>query len=420
MKMDKILANLGGRPGIDCGGFCEFCFFKSVDLNGLDSIKRGCINCSPHQIGCDYCLNIITGVNNKFKPLSQVLMLLQRKLLMNAYDALNKNLKIVVHADADVFFYPDLMELITLIKQTQLPLHLGYTSGKSIESKSFAEKLISKGLDELTFSAFSTDPDIRRIWMRDKNPEESLRSLKLFCENVEVNASVVVVPGVNDQDNLLQTCVQLEEWGIKSFILRRFGNFQYQGLIFNNQRPVAENITPHTYEEFQELVKNVSRDFSFQLYSFPFYDPQKDFPFAILNNKNRRYLEKLPIIDSRATIITGKLAAPFIEKLFEIIDENNRVNVVSVEKEIADLITPEDLESIDLAEVEKDVIIPRGALVHQKQALQLLSKDGTMRNIKRGPYNLTHPYHESVDFNQEQLLEYEFKSFKELIDIINQ
>ena len=47
--------------------------------------------------------------------------------------------------------------------------------------------------------------------------QKSLKGLKVFCENIDVNASVVVIPGLNDKDKILKTCVDLEEWGVKSF-----------------------------------------------------------------------------------------------------------------------------------------------------------------------------------------------------------
>ena len=102
-----------------------------------------------------------------------------------------------------------------------------------------------------------------------------------------------------------------------------------------------------------------------------------------------------------------------------LVDESDLVNVIGVDKEIADLITHEDLESIDLAEVRKNVVLPSGALVHDEQAQEIFSKDGVRRRIKRGPYVLTHPYYESVDFNTEELIEHELKSFKALIDKVN-
>jgi len=415
----EIYTDVGGRPGLDCGGFCQFCFYKNVDFNRLRSLKIGCADCPPHQIGCEKCQALINRVENDFKPLPRVFMDLENKLMQNSWDALNRNLKVVIGAGADIFYYPHLKELVSVIKASYLPLHLGYTSGKAIKDESFARELISLGLDELSFSVFSTDPELRRKWMRDRNPEEAVKSLKLFCENIEVNASVVVIPGVNDGKRLFQTGSDLEEWGVKTFVLRRFANFKNQGLILNDDRPILEGIKPHSYEEFQKLVRKVSDEFSFRVLAFPFYDPEKDFPFVILKEKNRRYLEELPSVKTEATVITSRLTAPFLKKFFELVDESDLVNVIGVDKEIADLITHEDLESIDLAEVRKNVVLPSGALVHDEQAQEIFSKDGVRRRIKRGPYVLTHPYYESVDFNTEELIEHELKSFKALIDKVN-
>jgi methanogenesis marker radical SAM protein len=415
----EIYTDVGGRPGLDCGGFCQFCFYKNVDFNRLRSLKIGCADCPPHQIGCEKCQALINRVENDFKPLPRVFMDLENKLMQNSWDALNRNLKVVIGAGADIFYYPHLKELVSVIKASYLPLHLGYTSGKAIKDESFARELISLGLDELSFSVFSTDPELRRKWMRDRNPEEAVKSLKLFCENIEVNASVVVIPGVNDGKRLFQTGSDLEEWGVKTFVLRRFANFKNQGLILNDDRPILEGIKPHTYEEFQELVREVSDEFSFRVLAFPFYDPEKDFPFVILKEKNRGFLEELPPVKREATVVTSKLSSPFLKRFFELVDESDLVNVIGVDKEIADLITHEDLESIDLAEVRKNVVLPSGALVHDEQAQEIFSKDGVRRRIKRGPYVLTHPYYESVDFNTEELIEHELKSFKALIDKVN-
>ncbi len=408
-------------PGIDCGSFCRFCFYKNVDFNKLESLSIGCINCSPIQIGCEHCRGLINRVKNDFKPLHLVLNDLEFKLIIqNIWNSAVKNPKVVAGAGADIFYYPYLFDLVSVIKKSQLDLHLGYTSGKSLKNEKISNKLISLGLDELSFSVFSTDPDLRRKWMRDQNPEEAIKALKLFCENIEVNASVVAIPGINDEEQIFETCSDLEEWGVKSFVLRRFANFKNQGLILNSNRPIIEGIEPQTYEEFQELVNKVTDEFSFRVLSFPYYDPKKDFPFAILKRKNRRYLDQLPEIKSKATVITGKLAAPFLKKFFKLVDEHNLVNVINVDKEIADLITHEDLESIDLANVKDTVIIPFGALVHDKKTLKILHKDNIPRKVIRGPLILTHHYHESVDdFNQEELIEQELKSFNELIDKIN-
>lgn len=417
----ELNAHVGGRPGIDCGGFCEFCFYKNVDFNKLESQSWGCIKCPPDQIGCDNCTEPINRVKSDFKPLVTVLSELERKLMMlELVGSLDySDIRVSISGGADIFYYPYLEELVSLLKEPEMSVHLGYISGKGINDANIALNLINQGVDEISFSVFSTDADMRRKWMRDKTSEESLKALKLFGENIHVNASVVLIPGVNDGDHLLQTSSDLEDWGVETFVLRRFANFKYQGLILNDNKPVIEGIIPHTYEEFQKHVRKVSDEFSFKLLAFPFYDSKKDFPFALLERKNRKYLGELPGIKSEATVITGELAGPFLKEFFRLVDESNRVNVIALEKEIADLITHEDLESVDLAEIKKKVIIPSGALVHDEQAGKILSKDGVIRKIIRGPYLLTHPYYESVDFNQKELIEYELNCFKGLVDVIN-
>jgi methanogenesis marker radical SAM protein len=412
----EIYTDVGGRTGIDCGGFCEFCFYKNVDFYNLESI--GCIHCPPNQIGCDYCQNIINRVSIGFKPLSNVLTDLNNKLSRDECSSLNqKDIKIIIAGGADLFSYPQLYELVSKLKESQIHLDLRYTSGKPIKHESMAEKLISLGVDDVNFSVFSTNPEIRRKWMNDETPIESIKGLKLFCENIDLYASAVIIPGVNDGDKIFETCIDLEEWGVKSFFLRRFANFKNQGLILNN-KPLIEGVNPQSYGEFQELVRELAREFSFKVLGYPFSDPENDFPFAISRAKNRYYLEKLPKIKCEATIITSKLAGPYLEKIFGVIDEFNLVNIVSVDKDIADLITHEDLEFINLVGVKRNVIIPSGALVQDNKAAEILCRDGKFRIIARGPYVLTNPYYDG-DLYKEDLLDFELKSFNALIDVIN-
>jgi len=414
----EIYTDVRGRTGKDCGGFCEFCFYKNVDFNNLK--PTGCINCPPDNIGCAYCQNFIDRISTEFKPLYQVYADLNEKFNEMGCSSLTpKDLQIIVAGAADILNYPQLYELVSKLKESQLSLHLGYTSGKPIKNVSMVQKLILLGVDEVSFSVFSTNPEMRRKWMNDETPEDSVNGLKIFCENIDLNASAVVIPGVNDGDELFQTCVNLEEWGVKSFTLRRFANFKHQGLILS-KKPILDGIIPHSYEEFKEFVQKIADEFSFKVLGYPFYDPKNESPFTLSKAENRRYLEKLPQVKSEATIITGTLAAPFLKKIFRIIDKFNLVNIVSVDKEIADLITNEDLESINLTEVKRNVILPSGALVHIKQAEKLLSKDYKHRKILRGPYILTYPYSDKGHLtNKEELIQYELKSFKDLIDKIN-
>ena len=119
-----------------------------------------------------------------------------------------------------------------------------------------------------------------------------------------------------------------------------------------------------------------------------------------------------------ATIITSKIAAPFISKIFDKIDADN-VNVIGVPKEIACLITKEDLEQIDLSEVKQAVIIPGRAFVHQLDAERILSADGVERIVGRVQDTLTIDGELSFDKTDENVIEEELTQFNDLVDAIN-
>ena len=143
--------------------------------------------------------------------------------------------------------YPHLMEVATAFNQFSLPMHLGYTSGKGIDDNKMAEELISLGVDEVTFTVFSTDQKMRENWAGDATKGESLKALKLFCETTEVHAASVIIPGVNDGEKLFETCSTLEDWGAKAFILMRFANFRNQGLILGD-KTIIDDVIPHMFQ----------------------------------------------------------------------------------------------------------------------------------------------------------------------------
>ena len=48
--MVHLTVDIGGRPGVDCRGFCAYCYFKHVK----DVPPFGCRYCLPFLKGCDY------------------------------------------------------------------------------------------------------------------------------------------------------------------------------------------------------------------------------------------------------------------------------------------------------------------------------------------------------------------------------
>jgi methanogenesis marker radical SAM protein len=412
----EINVYIGGIPGKDCGGFCKFCYYRSLDYRKLEDLTCG--YCPPNQKGCNYC-NQLKDVISDFKPLNNVIMDFNKELIWkNFFGELNYNdLKINLCSLGDITFYPHLEELIGKLKGYGLPILLNYTSGKGIKNFKMIENILNLGIDEMNISIFSCNPDLRRKWMGDKSPEMSFKAFEIFSQNIDVNASSVVIPGVTDLEDLYRTGNILEEWGVKTFHLLRFGNFQNQGNIFNN-RPIIDDIIPHSFEEFQEIVRAIHNEFNFTVIGLPTFYPENDIPYILSNNKYGSYLKFLPEITSKATIITSKLSIKYLQKIFSKIDKNGLVNIISVDKELGDLIRPEDLSSINLDDLKNKVIIPGNALMRDDEAEKLLNKDGKLKRIIRGPYALT-PVTEENTIIKETAINFELNAFTNLINLIN-
>ena len=408
----QIIADVGGIPGKDCRGFCKYCYFRKVKKQD----PFGCRFCTPGRVGCESCTTGIREEKNEFIHPFMVVGSVQNSLMMG--DIKDSNIKVNISGGGDVSCYPHLMEVANAFNQFNLPMHLGYTSGKGIDDIKMAEELISLGVDEVTFTVFSTEQKMREHWTGDATKGESLKALKLFCETTEVHAASVIIPGVNDDEKLFETCSTLEDWGAKAFILMRFANFRNQGLILGNE-PILDDVTPHTLQEFEDLVRKINKEFNLRVTGTPLCDPENDAPFAISKEKNSKYLDILTDVTSEATILTSSIVAPFINKIIKRIDADDLVNIVAVDQDIGCLITQQDLEEVDLKELKDTVLIPGRALVHDKMAHDILSRDGVDRIVARGPEKLSVDGEMSGTLSREDVLKKELIAFEDLLEAIN-
>lgn len=406
----QIMADVGGIPGKNCRGFCEYCYFKKVTQKKV----LGCKNCPPGQIGCPHCTTD-TNMTRDYFPPYQVLSSLQTNIFQTR---LPKDTLVNITGDGDVSCYPHLLELTKGIHDMGLPIHLGYTSGKGIDDVSTVDKLINNGVIETTYTAFSTDAKLREKWMHDPTADVSIQSLKRFCESCDVHAASIIIPGVNDGDILAKTCADLESWGAKALILMRFANTANQGLILNNG-PIIPGIKEQTLTEFENLVRETAKNYNLRVTGTPVCDPETDAPYALSKDKNKEYLEILTPVRAEATIVTSKISAPYIEKILENLNAADYVNVVSTSQEIACLITEHDLREIDLNEVKDTVIIPGRCYVHDLVAEKIFRSDGKFRLIHRGPDMLTADGEMSGTLSKNDVLKQELMAFEDLIELIN-
>ncbi len=366
--MSHLTVDLGGRPGLDCRGFCSYCYFKHV----RETTAFGCRHCLPFKKGCDYCTRGVREGYEGFKDLRTVAEETLASLQMMSGDLD----RVTISGGGDPSCYPEFYDLIELLGSMEVPLHIGYTSGKGFDDPGVADHLIDNGLSEVSYTIFAADPGLRRDWMHDPTPEASLAVLDRLCEEIDVYAAAVIIPGVNDGE-----------------VLQRI----------------------HTVDEFQNLVTDLNERFSMKISGTPLGDPSIGSPFAILHEPD--LLRKLPRVQKRASVITGSIAAPYIQRILSIRGSTSRV--VAVRKEIACLITADDLAGVDLSKLEDVVIIPGRAFVHDAEAKEILSADGVDRDVLRGPDMLTADAETSMGMTRNEVLDKEMEGIAALINTIN-
>ncbi len=395
---------MGGRPGLDCHGFCSYCYFK-----GVKGVKPfGCKYCMPFKKGCDYCSRSIIEGYPGFKPLDMVIFEVAQKSFGSVPD------KVTISGGGDLSCYPDLLPLARTVGQGIVPIHLGYTSGKGFTKGNEAAPLVDSGVKEVSYTVFSTRPELRRKYMGDRHPEAALSNLEIFCRSCDVYCAAVLIPGVNDGAELEKTASDLEEMGAKGLILMRFANSREQGLILGNE-PIIPGVVPHTVEEFRRIVTETAERHNLRVTGTPLWDPETGAPFALASH--REEIRRLPALRRGATIVTSSVARPLLEAIFRELGAG--VNVMSVEKDVGCLITLPDFQSLDLSEVKDTVLIPGRTLAHDKEIKRALSRDGRERLVVRGPDRLTVDGEMSISMSRQEVLDQEVEAFTELIEAIN-
>jgi methanogenesis marker radical SAM protein len=370
----------------------------------------GCSHCPPYQVGCDYCSRSVREYYQGWKTLREVGVDTLGSLQM-----MNEDLdRVTISGGGDPSCYPEFRDLIELLSGMEVPLHIGYTSGKGFDDVEIAGFMVDCGLSEVSFTVFSVDPRKRKRYMHDPTPEVSLRVLERLCGEIDVYGAAVVLPGVNDGKYLEDTCSWLEERGAKGLILMRFANTTQQGLILGNA-PVIRGQRIQSPEEFRDLVTDLAGRYSMKISGTPLWDPAIGSPFAIRNEPD--LLDKLPLLARSATVISGSIAAPAVQAILDA--REGGVRVVPAEKEIACLITRDDLLELDLSAIDDPVIIPGRAFVHDREAAKALSRDGIDRTVLRGPEMLTADAETSMGMTRDGVLLMELEGFSDLIRLIN-
>jgi NifB/MoaA-like Fe-S oxidoreductase len=122
--MVQLTIDIGGRPGIDCRGFCEYCYFK----HAKNVPAFGCRHCPPFRVGCEYCSRSVQERYAGFKSLKVIADETLAHLQMMKGDLT----KVTISGGGDPSCYPNFPDLIELAGSMEAPLHIGYTSGKGV------------------------------------------------------------------------------------------------------------------------------------------------------------------------------------------------------------------------------------------------------------------------------------------------
>ena len=161
-----VVADVGGIPGKDCNGFCKYCYFRKVK-----EIKVfGCAHCLPNKVGCERCSKGVADSQSEFKSPFEVFSNVQNTIMMNMGMG---EVIADISGGGDISCYPHLESLTAQFNQFSIKSHLGYSCGKGISDREIASRLINNGVEEATFTVFSTDPKLRQQWVRDKHPQEA-------------------------------------------------------------------------------------------------------------------------------------------------------------------------------------------------------------------------------------------------------
>jgi methanogenesis marker radical SAM protein len=405
-RMQYLDIDVGGRPGADCHGFCEYCYFRHIHpaKSTVDPLFR-----LPH-VPPPYLPEKVKTRKEKFRDYRVVAVEAVARYLGRSRDIRGLQLT----GGGDLSCYPHLVDLVAIFGTLGIPTAIGYSSGKGFGDPAIGKSLVKSGLSDIGFSVFSVDPDRRKKFMHDPHPEISLSVLEYLCGEIDVYAAAVVVPGMNDGEYLVKTCEWLEERGAKGLILMRFANTEEQGLILGNS-PIIRGQQVQSIAEFHDLVKNLSPVFKMKINGSPLSDTEFGSPFAIRNNPG--LISRLPRVMKRATIVTGSIAAPSIQMILDRCGFHS--TVTATKKEIACLITLRDLEELDHSSLEKTVILPGRALVRDTDAQTVLSADGIRRTVVRGPDVLTADAERSMGMTCGDVEDLELTGFTDLINAIN-
>ncbi len=260
------------------------------------------------------------------------------------------------------------------------------------------DRIIKYRLSPINVSVHTTDPELRIKMLNNKNAGKVYDILKRFSQaGIEMNCQIVLIPGINDGNNLERTLKDLSNLypNISSVAVVPVGVTRYrEGLMplntfdFESSNKLLEYI--HTKQK--EFLSKIDTRFVFASDEFyilakrtiPEFDEYEGFPqyengVGLLRSFQQELEESLSNIKDNSvlnkcyTIATGTIAYDFINKVAEMITskiKGLRLKVVAIRNDffgekitVSGLITGNDLiEQLKKYEIGDGLIIPSSML----------------------------------------------------------
>lgn len=277
------------------------------------------------------------------------------------------------------------------------------------------DRIIEYRLSPINVSVHTTNPELRVEMLNNKNAGKVYDILKRFHEvGLVVNCQIVLVPGINDGDELKRTLNDLSKLHptVKSVAVVPIGITKFREnlkKVSTFDRELADKFLDFIHDKQREYLENLGTRFVFasdEFYSLtdrnlPSSDDYEGYPqiengvglMKSLEDEIQTELSKtynLDILDKNVIIATGTLAYAFMEKISDMIMDkfkNIQIQVVPIVNNffgktitVSGLITACDL--IDQLKLYKDVdeiIIPRSMM---KSDEELFLDDFTIEDVR--------------------------------------
>lgn len=276
------------------------------------------------------------------------------------------------------------------------------------------ERIVKYHLSPINISVHATTPEVRKMMLNNQNADKILEYITYLTENdIDVNAQIVLCPGINDGEVLDRTIEDLYKFYPKLLCIAivPVGLTKYRGDLYPLSTFNKETATKviEQVEAWQKKLKEetgsnivyVADEFYVKAgREIPEYERYESFPqledgIGLMAYFNREFEEYLTIIEPKrinkiVSIATGKSAFAFIREKANVLEskfEGLKINVYSIENNffgpeitVTGLITGKDIiEQLSKKDLGEYLLIDEKML---KDDEEIFLDNTTLKEVK--------------------------------------